>query len=651
MEKSINMQGDMARTIITPANSLRILNAQLTQMKRALGNVVSVIAVQFIPYVQALVEIIGDAANALAKMLGFELPKIDYSVLGSGFADEFEEADDSLGGVSDSIKKIKKQLMGFDELNIISSPQTDSGGASSSGTSGVGAGLDLEPLEYDFLSNLDTGKLDEIKTKLKEALSYVGLIAAGISAWKFTDAILGVAGVTGALKKLPLLAGVTLAVTGAILEIKGIKSIVTEGIDTQNFVETLIGGGGLTAGGALIGKFFASTALGAAVAAIIAGIPMYIAGIYDAVMNGLNLLNSLLIPAGATLAGAGIGAIIGMLGGPIGAGIGALIGLAIGGLTDVGILIYEKWDEISAWTKTNIIQPMQTFFKPLTDACAAAWKWLKENLFTPLKSAFKEVKDYAVGKFTEIKNGVVTAFTTVKNKVVEIVNKIKEIFTALKWAFNTYVWNPIKEKVTQFYNDHIKPVIDTIREAAQKIWNIFKEKVLDKVKEKIDDLTKAFKKFGKGVVDFISNSFKTVINAVFTSIENKINKFIKLLNGAIGTINKIPGVSITKVKEISIPRLASGGIVNEGQMFIAREAGPELVGSIGNKTAVANNDQIITGIESGVYRAMMAANATKQGGSQTIHIITEIDGDVVGEKVIKYHNGKVLQTGMSPLLV
>jgi hypothetical protein len=48
---------------------------------------------------------------------------------------------------------------------------------------------------------------------------------------------------------------------------------------------------------------------------------------------------------------------------------------------------------------------------------------------------------------------------------------------------------------------------------------------------------------------------------------------------------------------------------------------------------------------------MMAANATKQGGSQTIHIITEIDGDVVGEKVIKYHNGKVLQTGMSPLLV
>jgi hypothetical protein len=47
----------------------------------------------------------------------------------------------------------------------------------------------------------------------------------------------------------------------------------------------------------------------------------------------------------------------------------------------------------------------------------------------------------------------------------------------------------------------------------------------------------------------------------------------------------------------------------------------------------------------------MAANSTNKGGSQTIHIITEIDGDVVGEKVVQYHNGKVMQTGVSPLLV
>ena len=97
---------------------------------------------------------------------------------------------------------------------------------------------------------------------------------------------------------------------------------------------------------------------------------------------------------------------------------------------------------------------------------------------------------------------------------------------------------------------------------------------------------------------------------------------------------------------------AGGGFPTVGEMFIAREAGPELVGQIGNKTAVANNDQIVSGIENGVYRAVVAANATNTGGgTQTIRIINEIDGDIVGEKVIKYHNGKVIQTGVSPLLV
>ena len=684
MEKSIIMQGDMARTIITPANSLRILNAQLTQMKRALGNIVSVLVVQFIPYVQAMVQIVTEAANAIAKFFGFSAKDFEADISGVDNSFGFDDAEESLDGVSGSIKKIKKQLMGFDELNIINNPDSDSG--SSGGASGSGTGLNLDPLSYDFLKNLDTSKVDEIKGKLTEALKIVGAIGIAISAWKvsqnFANALNTLTSLVATNPGTAIALGVVLTVTGFSLEFSGIKDAIQNGLGGLNFTEILVGGllgtGGAAVLGAglavLIDKAFGSSVVslaitqaginlgtatmagtGAAilgsVGAIIAGIPMYFVGIYDAIMNGLNWLNGLLIPAGATLAGAGIGAVIGMLGGPIGAGIGALIGLAIGALTDLGILIYEKWDEISAWTDTHITQPMKEFFKPLTDACAKAWEWLEENLFTPFKDAWNEVKTYATEKFTEIKDGVVTAFTTVKDKVVEITDKIKEIFTALKWAFNEYVWNPIKEKVTAFYNEHIKPIVDAVKDAAQKIWNAFKEKVLDKVKEKIDELVEKFKKLGKGVVDTISGLFKGVINGILSSIEDKINRFIRLLNGAIGIINKIPGVNITKVTEISIPRLAEGGIVGEGQMFIARERGPELVGTIGNKTAVANNDQIVSGIESGVYRAMMAANSMKQGGSQTIRIINEIDGDVVGEKVIQYHNGKVMQTGTSPLLV
>jgi hypothetical protein len=162
MEKSTTIQGDMARTLITPANSLRILSAQLTQLKRAFGNVISVIAVKLIPYIQAFVEIVTDAANSLARLMGFELPKIDYSGLGGNMTESFEDSEDALDGVSDSIKKIKKQLMGFDELNIISTPESDS----TSAADATGGDLNMDLLEYDFLKNLDTSSLNEVKEKL-----------------------------------------------------------------------------------------------------------------------------------------------------------------------------------------------------------------------------------------------------------------------------------------------------------------------------------------------------------------------------------------------------------------------------------------------------------------------------------------------------
>jgi predicted translin family RNA/ssDNA-binding protein len=693
MEKSIIMQGDMARTLITPANSLRILNAQLTQMKRALGNVISVIAVQFIPYVQALVEIIKDAANALANFFGFELPKIDYSSLGGGFSSEFEDAEENLGGVSDKIKKIKKQLMGFDELNIISNPDNDSSGGSG-GASGGGAGLDLEPLPYDFLKGLETEKLSEIKEKMKDILGYAIPIGVALATWKLSSSLLNGVSLLSALtsaKTFSALTSITLALTvaGFTLEFKGVKDAVQNGLNKINFGE-ILGGGLLGTGSAavfgaslmtFIGKigseklvfaiaslgrklgFATSAGMGAAlasgVAAIIAGIPMYFVGIKDAIANGLNWLNATLIPIGSTLAGAGatfvgikIGAALGSAVSPgVGTAIGAAVGLAVGLLTDLAILIYQKWDEISAWTDKNIVRPMKTFFKPLTDACSEAWIWLEENLFTPFGEAWTDVKEHAVGKFTEIKTDLVTSFTVIKDKVIEIKDKIKEIFSALKYAWDEFFVKPIKEYVSNWYNENIKPIVDSVKVAAKLIWEVFKLYVLDKVENKIDELVEKFRKFGKFVADVVSGLFKGAINGVLTSIENRINRFIWMLNSAIVLINKIPGVNISPVKEISIPLLASGGIVNEGQMFIARERGPELVGSIGNKTAVANNDQIVSGIESGVYRAMMAANAMKQGGSQTIRIINEIDGDVVGEKVIQYHNGRVLQTGTSPLLV
>ena len=86
-----------------------------------------------------------------------------------------------------------------------------------------------------------------------------------------------------------------------------------------------------------------------------------------------------------------------------------------------------------------------------------------------------------------------------------------------------------------------------------------------------------------------------------------------------------------------------------GQMFIAREAGPELVGTIGSRNAVVNNDQIVESVSAGVYRAVREAMNGGQANGQKA-VIT-LDKRVLGEFTIGYINGKTKETGLSPILV
>ena len=79
-------------------------------------------------------------------------------------------------------------------------------------------------------------------------------------------------------------------------------------------------------------------------------------------------------------------------------------------------------------------------------------------------------------------------------------------------------------------------------------------------------------------------------------------------------------------------------MVDAGQMFIAREAGPELVGSFGSRAAVMNNNQIVESVSRGVYNAVRSAMGTGNS-SYTFNITNQLDGREIGRQVIKYHNG------------
>lgn len=173
LQQSTNVMGDMARTIVTPANSMRILQQQFEQLKRAIGNIVSVFAVKMIPYVQVFVRLLTDAANAIAKWLGFELPTIDYSEVGKGLSSVTENADDA----TESVKETKKALLAlanFDEINQLNLDKNN--GNDSGDTTGNKYDLGIDLPEYDFLAGLDkqTDALyKKVKAQLKELYNWL----------------------------------------------------------------------------------------------------------------------------------------------------------------------------------------------------------------------------------------------------------------------------------------------------------------------------------------------------------------------------------------------------------------------------------------------------------------------------------------------
>lgn len=690
MTQVTTAQGDMARTLNAPANQLRVLKAQIEQTARAIGNMFIPVLNAIIPYVIAVVKVIRLLVNTIAKLFGGNtLPDIDYSGL-SGITSGAEDASDAIGGTTNKVKELKKSLLGIDELNLLTDNSNSAGGGGSGIGAGGSGGFDFELPEYDFLEALTESRVGQIvdkmmewlgltdeitswsdlfSTRLGKILILVGEIGAGLLLWKLSKGLLSGISSLSALKTaglsipLTLAAGTVLSLTGFSIEFTGLVEAVKEGLNGLNFVEIILGGLIGTAGTSLLGKgiggfiakAFAGSSvaaaitagggtislgvIGAAVGSILAGVPAYIVGIYDALKNGIDWLNAALINIGATATGAGVGAIVGACGGPITAAIGALVGLAIGSTTDIVLFIISEWETLKKGLSTIWGWVYKTVFKPIADFLRPVTSWIYGNIIDPIISFFPPIFNAAISmivsiysKVKEVCTGIINAISSVFSKVKEIYLKIVEIAVALGKAAHTYVIQPIFDFIgglaKTVYDKAIKPVISFFADLGKKAYDYIISPIYDKIIWLRDKAISIFKSIGTTVVNFVSNSFKSVINGVLSSVESTINKFIRMLNSAIGIINKIPGVSITKVSTLSIPRLAEGGMVNSGQMFVAREAGPELVGNVGNKTAVMNNDQIVESVSQGVYEANAEQNALLREQNNLLRQLLDKDSNV-----------------------
>ena len=411
MKQTANIQGNLAQTIQSPANQIKILKAQLDMLAKSVGSLLYPAMKSILPPLIAAVQLIREFVQWVAKLMGVKVVFTDFTKNADSVGGIGDAMDDTADSTKKAAKALKDYTMGFDELNIIDPTQGSSGSGGGASAGNILGDVDLSGYDMFKQYNEEFAKqIDAIKQKIKAMLPLIATVATALAAWKLTNLITDIVDAISKMNALKsIVLGLGVFTVGIVLEITGIKDAIENGVNGKNFAEIVLGALIGTTGAAILGKGiaqfivtgFGNTAVGAAVKAaggstagaiigaavggVVTGIPMFVTGVYDAVKNGLNTLNGILIPLGSTMTGAGIGAIIGSLGGPITAGIGAIIGLIVGGLTDAGIAIYQNWDKITE-SLDKASESLKNWFVGVGEWWNEKWQGFSTNFQTAWES-------------------------------------------------------------------------------------------------------------------------------------------------------------------------------------------------------------------------------------------------------------------------
>lgn len=278
MEQSSAAMNDMERTINSPANALRVLQAQFTSFTRELGGLFIPIITEILPYLIAFTKLLRQIVADIAAFFGIDLLAFDFNAINSslGIADQYSgDLSDNLDDSASSAKKLKDLMLGIDELNVLNA---DTGTAGiNTGAAGVGSGfdLDLEDFGYDQILTEVQSKADEIYQSLlkwKEPLMIVAGILGGLFVVKkFVELAKVISGIWGAIKGFTAVSGV---IASAVSWLEALGMTLAGGSSAL----TAIGGAsGVAAGG------LGAVAVGAAaVVAAIAAVGVVIWGVVEA---------------------------------------------------------------------------------------------------------------------------------------------------------------------------------------------------------------------------------------------------------------------------------------------------------------------------------------------------------------------------------
>ena len=337
----------------------------------------------------------------------------------------------------------------------------------------------------------------------------------------------------------------------------------------------------------------------------------------------------------------------------------AIAGIAAAVAALASWMLSLDWGAIGEWFG-GLWDGMENGSLSAQDHTVSVWNDIQESLQTvwdtvgqPILNAWNEAVE-ALGKvwdslWTNCLNPIVSNIMNVMSALWE--NTLRPMFEKIGNSIGKVselvllLWNKSLAPVLDFFVNLFGPYIAAVVNNTGNIFGtVFKaiggviNGFLDAFNGVLDFLCGIFTGDWKRALSGLVNIFIGFGNMIISIFEGVVNRSIDLVNGLVslvwgaikGIVNSILGAvewiakwigfdlnikitaaapQITKLSVTRIPlaSFAQGGFPDTGQMFLAREAGPELVGTIGSRTAVVNNDQIVQSVSAGVYDAVRSA--------------------------------------------
>ena len=178
------------------------------------------------------------------------------------------------------------------------------------------------------------------------------------------------------------------------------------------------------------------------------------------------------------------------------------------------------------------------------------------------------------------------------------------------------------------------------------------DKELGIAEKKVEEHQKGFAEKLRLITKNLDGTFSINmgLNIDYSTLKKKLQSAKSLMDTM--SSNPILGTTFQKyssniqslINQLSVAGYAEGGFPDMGELFLAREAGPELVGRIGSRTAVANNSQIVEAVSRGVYEAVVSAMPK----ASSVQLDIRADEGIIVKKASKGFAEHVMQTGELP---